>query len=211
MSHIKLQKAPMTWPIPRKGKTFVVKPLSGEIPILVILRDILKIAQTRKEVKRAIFMKELLLNEKPIYDDKQGANLFDVLTIIPSKESYRITFDKRGKFKLEHEKNSHSKIAKIKNKKTLNNKKTQINLSGGRNFISDLKCKVNDSVVINFKTNKIEKCLELKNGAKVFVIDGKHVGETGVVEKINSEKKNVEIKENEKTSQILIKQVMVIE
>jgi len=211
MSHLKLQKAPMTWPIKRKGKTFVVKPMSGEIPILIILRDILKIAQTRKEVKRAIFRKELLLNEKPITDDKQGANLFDVLTIVPSKENYRITFDKKGKFKMELEKNSHSKIAKIKNKKMLNGKKIQINLSDGRNFLSDLKCKVNDSVVINFKTNKIEKCLELKTGAKVFVIDGKHIGESGIIEKINSEKKNVEIKETGKTAQVLIKQIMVVE
>ena len=52
--HLKRQKIPKKWPVPRKGTTYVVKPsfnLKHGIPILVILRDILGLAQNKKEVK----------------------------------------------------------------------------------------------------------------------------------------------------------------
>ena len=61
MTHLKRQNAPKSWPIPRKGTTFVVRPnfgFSKGIPLLIILRDMLKIAENKKEVKKAIYMKK---------------------------------------------------------------------------------------------------------------------------------------------------------
>ena len=65
MAHLKRQKIPKTWPIYRKGTKYIAMPthnISNSIPLLVILRDILKIAKNRKEVKRAINSRFLLLN-----------------------------------------------------------------------------------------------------------------------------------------------------
>ena len=60
MGHLKRQNISKNWPIARKGNTFVVKPLSKKgIPLLIVLRDLLKIAQTREEVKTAIQRKHL--------------------------------------------------------------------------------------------------------------------------------------------------------
>ena len=214
--HLKRQKAPKNWPIYRKGTKYIVRPrfdASRGIPILIVLRDMLKVAQNRKEVKRALYERNILLNNYPLTDEKTPILLFDVIKIVPSKKNYRLGLTEKGKIRIEEidEKEANKKIAKIINKTLLKGKKTQLNLSDGRNFISDIKCSTNDSVLINLKERKIEKCLPLKESASLFVFAGKHSGKKGIIKKINSEKKTVEVEMDEKIISILIKQLMVIE
>jgi len=214
--HLKRQTIPKNWPVHRKGTKYVVRPnfsINEGIPILIILRDMLRIAQNRKEVKKAIHSRHIFLNNKRVVDEKNSALLFDVITIIPSKKHYRLDLSKNEKFKIEeiNESEASKKIAKIMNKKTLKGKKTQLNLSDGRNFLSNLKCKVNDSVLINFKDKKIEKCLPLKEKTEVIVTGGKHSGERGIINKINFERKMIELDIDKKEVNVLIKQLMVIE
>ncbi|HLA23162.1 MAG TPA: hypothetical protein VJZ93_01345 [Candidatus Nanoarchaeia archaeon] len=214
--HIKRQLTPKKWPIVKKGTAYIVKPnfnSENGLTILTILRDILKIAQTRKEVKKAIFSKNVLLNSKPLKDEKHSAVLFDTLSIIPAKKSYRLTMSEGGKFKLDEigERESSKKISKIVDKRIISGKKIQINLLDGRNFLSDLDCKVNDSVVINLKDKKIEKCIPLKENARVLVYDGKHTGKEGTVENIDKNHKIAELKIPDGKINVLIKQIIVTE
>src|SRR3990167_7438532 len=130
--HIKRQLTPKKWPIVKKVTAYIVKPnfnSENGLTILTILRDILKIAQTRKEVKKAIFSKNVLLNSKPLKDEKHSAVLFDTLSIIPAKKSYRLTMSEGGKFKLDEigERESSKKISKIVDKRIISGKKRQIN------------------------------------------------------------------------------------
>jgi small subunit ribosomal protein S4e len=214
--HKKRQNAPKSWPIKKKGSTFLVKANFNStkgIPILILLRDLLKITKNRKEVKKAISKELILLNNKKITDEKNVACLFDVLTIVPSKEHYQITLSEKGKFvaKKIDEKDSHFKIAKIKNKRVLKGKKIQLNLEDGKNFISELKCLVNDSVLIDFKNKKIAKCFPLKENREAFVFAGKHSGTQGKIKKIDLKSKMVELESEKNKVNVLIKQLMVIE
>ena len=214
--HLKIQKAPKHWPIQRKSTRFIVKSgfsLHRGLPILVVLRDMLKVAQNRKEVKHALNAKNILLNDKPIRDEKHNVLLFDVVKIVPSKKSFRVEVSENKKFALKEvsEKDSDKKIAKVVNKKTLKGKKTQVNLSDGNNFLSDVKCKTNDSAVIDFKTRKIEKILPLKEKAEAVIFEGKHFGKKGSIEKIDDKNKIVEINTGKEKINVLIKQIMVIE
>ena len=213
MSHIKRQETPKNWPIPRKGSKFIIKGDAKGIPLLVILRDILKIAKNRKEVKKAIHEKNILICNKTAKDEKKSLKLLDTLTLIPLNKSYILTFSESGKFALEeiNEKQSKEKISKIINKKILKGKRTQLNLLDGRNFFSDIKCSVNDSVLIDLQKNKIEKCLPLKENSKVLIIGGKHAGERGLLKTINAQLRMAEIQIKEKILNILIKQLMIIE
>ena len=216
MKHLKRQKVPKTWPIPRKGTKYVVKSnsnIKNGIPVLIALRDMLKIAQNRKEVKKAIHLKQILVNNKIVVDEKKSILLFDTITIIPAKKNYRITLAENGKFTLEEIKETEAnfKVAKIINKKTLKGKKTQLNLSDGRNFISNIKCKVNDSILINLKDGKIEKCLALGDKTKVIVFAGKHAGKKGIVRKMKEERKMAGLTTENGDINVLIKQIMVIE
>ena len=212
MSHLKRQQVPKSWPIPRKGTKLVVKPrfnLREGIPLLIFIRDMLKIEQNRKEVKKALNEKKILINGKNAKDKKQGILLLDVITIVPAKKAYKLILNEKGKFDYEETKEKNSKISKIIGKKMLKGKKLQINLMDGRNYLSDIKCKINDSVVIDFKENKIIKKIELKEKAKVLIFAGKHAGKKGIVIKI--EGKTAEIETKKEKINVLIKHLMAIE
>jgi len=78
-------------------------------------------------------------------------------------------------------------------------------------LISDLKCNINDSVLLNFKDKKIGKCLPLVEKASVLVFAGKHSGFSGKVEKLKKERKMASIINGEEKKNILIKQLLVVE
>jgi len=216
MRHMKRNEVPKNWPIKRKGTKFVVRPnFSNEsgMPILVVLRDVLNLAKTRNEVKKALSAKSILINGKVAKNEKNTVMLLDTITIVPSKNSYRLKLAENGKFKVEEikENDSDKKVSKVINKKILKGKKVQLNFIDGNNLISDLKCNVNDSVLIDLKNKKALKCLELKDKAKVIVIAGKHAGETGIIEKVKPERKMASITNGKEKTNILIKQLMVVE
>jgi small subunit ribosomal protein S4e len=220
--HLKRQESPKNWPIERKGTTYLVRPnysIDQGVPILIVIRDMLKFAKDRREVKKALNSKQILLDHRVVFDDRDNALLFDIITIIPPKDSnlpeknYRVIIGKNKKFELKeiHIQEAGHKVSKVINKTTLKGKKVQINLSDGRNFLSDLKCKTNDSVLINLKNKKLEKCIPMKKDSKAIVFAGKHAGEEGVIKEIDEEKNMVKLESNGETTNILIKQIMVLE
>jgi small subunit ribosomal protein S4e len=212
MKHLKRQAVPKNWPIPRKGNKFVVKNISKGIPLLIVLRDMLKLAQNRREVKKAVAKQQIVISNKIARDERKSLELFDILRILPMKKNYRITLSEKGKYALEeiNEKDSNLKISKIIGKKILKGKKIQINLSDGRNYLSDLDCNVNDSAIIDLEKNKIKKILVMKEKAKILVVGGKHAGEKGKITKMDTKLKSAEIESKDKKSHVLIKQIMVI-
>lgn len=216
MSHLVRQEIPRKWPVERKGSVYVVRPqfqIQEGMPILVVLRDVMGLAQNRREVKRIIHNNQIILNGKIANDEKQNILLFDTLNIVPLKKCYKLILNEKGKFEFEEiaESKSDKKIAKVIGKKILKGKKIQVNLSDGRNFLSDTDYKTNDSVVINLKTGKAEKILPLKEGVNVAVFSGKHVGKTGKILSLDYEKKMAKIKYQEQEINILINQLMVVE
>lgn len=212
--HLKRQKVPKNWPISRKGTKYVARPrfaLGKGVPLVVFVRDMLKIAQNKKEVKRAIQLNYILVNGVPAKDEKQCVQLFDKVSFTPSKKHFKLNLSSSGKFEAEEikEKDTNQKVAKIINKTMLKGKKIQINLSDGRNYISDVKCNVNDSVSIDFEKKKINKCLSLEKGAKIVVVTGKHAGERGKVKEVDKESKTALLNVDGDELNILIKQIMV--
>ena len=213
MAHLKRQHVSKNWPISRKGTAYVVTPASDAskgVPALIALRDMIKIAQNRKEVKKAIFEKSILLNKKILTDEKTGITLFDVITIVPSKEHYQLTLATgTGKFEFVKVKEAKDKVAKVTNKTILKGKKIQINLGDGNNYLSNMACKTNDSVIVDFDKKQIIKCLPLKEKANVIVFSGKHAGDKGSITNIVD--KMVQLNIAGKDINVLIKQIIVTE
>ena len=173
--------------------------------------EITKLAQNRREAKRIVHARQILVNEKAVKDEKSNVLFLDTVNILPLKKCYRLELSNNGKFYLNEIKESEAnkKIAKIIDKTLLKGKKIQLNLSDGRNFLSSIKCKTNDSVLINLKEGKIEKCLPLKEKVNVIVFSGKHVGSKGQIISLNLEDKIAKIKSEEKEINVLINQLIV--
>jgi len=214
--HLKRHEVPKSWPVYRKGTKYVIRPKSdieSGIPLLVVLRDMLNVVQNRKEARRTIFLKQILVNNKIPKDEKKSLLLFDTMSLIPEKKNYRLDLSEKGKFELKeiNENEINRKAVKVANKRMLKGKRVQLNLHDGRNILSDMKCEVNDSVLINFSEKKIEKCLPLKDGSEAVVFAGKHSGKRGNIKSLDRKKKIAEMETDKKEKiNVLIKQIIVV-
>ena len=180
--HLKRKAIPKTWPVPRKGTKYIVRGMEKGIPILIAVRDMLKLAQDRKEVKKILNSKIAYINSRLINDEKAALKLFDVLKL--KDKTYRLTIKNR-RYSLEEisARDAGAKIAKIISQKMQKGNKVQVNLDDGINYVSKGKCKIGDSVIIDFKEG-IKKCIPLREKSKVFVKKGKHIGKAGIIEKL---------------------------
>ncbi|MCK5321082.1 hypothetical protein KAJ38_00730 [Candidatus Pacearchaeota archaeon] len=217
--HIKKTQMPTTWPIPRKGKRkrFVAVPshaTSKGISLLFLLRDVLKIAKTKKEARHMTLNGMVKVNNKTRKDVNFPVQVFDTVNLEKANLNYRLEIVHK-KFSLVKisAKDAENKVIKIVGKKTLGIKKVQMNLDDGQNMITKEKFSVGDSIVLNTKEDKIEKILPLKEGANVEIITGKHAGEKG---KLSGFKELVRgrdyiIKLEDKTVSLPYKTILVIE
>jgi len=180
--HLKRESVPKTWPIPRKGTKYIVVPMEEGLPVLIAIRDMLKMASDRKEAKMILHSKEVFVNNKRISDEKLVLKLFDVLKL--KDKNYRLTV-KNKKYSLEEisAKEAKEKIAKIIGQTLQKGKKIQLNLDDGGNYLVKEKAKTGDSALVVFGEG-IKKIITLKEKSKVFIKKGKHIGKIGAIEKI---------------------------
>jgi len=187
--HIKRNNIGNFWPIPRKGTKYLAVPKhnkSESISLVVVIRDILKLVKNKKELKRLLNGKKVLVNQKIVRDTNYPIAIFDIINLPELKKNYKanLSKDKKMIFEEVNGKESETRVYKIINKQILPNKKIQLNLSNGRNIITNEKAKTGDSLMINLKDNKIEKILPLEKSREAFVVNGKHAGYFGKIEDI---------------------------
>ncbi|MFC1690963.1 30S ribosomal protein S4e [Nanoarchaeota archaeon] len=191
--HLKRLNMPRTWEIKRKVSTFITRPHPGAhklehgMPLGIVIKELLGLAKTTKEVKDILNNKELLVDGKRRKDQKSLVGLMDIITIPQLKKSYRMILDNRGKLKtIEIADNEvNLKLCKVMSKTLLRGKKIQLNLGSNRNIIIEKdEYTVGDTVVIGLPDQKINKVLKLEKGASIYLIGGKHLGSTGSIENI---------------------------
>ena len=93
--HKKRESVSKIWPITRKGSKFIVVPSHGgenEIPVLILLRDVLKHVQTRKELNKILKENKILVNNKAIKEDNYSLSLFDTISLKYLGKFYRVTY-----------------------------------------------------------------------------------------------------------------------
>ena len=87
------------WPVPRKGTKYVAISLhnkNNSIPLLVVIRDILKLVKTAKELKRVLNEKQIKINGKVIKDVRYPTGLFDIISI--NDKTYKYNFNGKKVF-----------------------------------------------------------------------------------------------------------------
>lgn len=215
MAHKTRSELPSNWPLPRKGTKYFVgsshSPSEG-IPIQIALRDVLKVGSTRKEVRFMLLNKEISVNGKVRINKKFPVRVFDIITIQKLGKSYRLEISgKKLKFEEVSAKDSNKKIVKIIGKILISKNEFQMNLEDGSNFIVKTKFNTGSSAVLNLKENKIEKILELAEGAKVLVVSGKHSGKEGKVKELFTDEKEYLIKFDDGEAKLPLKVILVVD
>ena len=170
------------WPVAKKGTKYVAKSShnnSNSVPLAVLMRDVLKLVRTTKELKKVLNEKQIKVSGKEIRDTNYPIGLFDMITA--GDKTFRVILGGNKKFKMEESKDDGTKVIKIVGKKNLGKKGIQFNLMDGRNVLSNEKANVGDSVIYNYNDAKISKIIKMDKGSEGFVIKGKHAGIRGKI------------------------------
>ncbi len=195
MPHLKRLNMPEMWPLPRKEKVFVVTPLPGPhpkmgcIPLLVVLRDTLKIAGSADEAKKIIKSGRILVDKKPRKEPRFPVGLMDIFEIPETGEHYRVEAGRSGLFlnRITPEQAAH-KICRIMNKTAVRGGLAQLNLHDGRNILvekgSEKEFSLGDSVVIRLPEQKIVKNIKLQKKSHAIIFSGRNKGESGVIKEV---------------------------
>ncbi len=191
--HLKRFKAPKSWPIHPKEDTWTVKPAPGthaiedSLPLLVIIRDILGLADNSREAKRLINTGNVLIDGRAKKDYKFPVGFMDILSIPKTGEHYRILLDTKGRLTLHpiSAEDAEYKLAKIVNKSTVKGGKTQLNLHDGRNVIvEEDEYSGYDVVCLGVPEQEIKENFTFEEGVVVLVTGGKHTGELGKIQEV---------------------------
>ena len=217
--HIKRKTIQNFWPVRRKGTKYLAVSTHNKknsIPLIVVMRDILHLVKTKKELKKVLSEKKIFINHKEIRDTHYPVGIFDVISIPLMKKHFRVLLNKSKRFAFEEiaERDSEKKVFKIIGKTTLKGNLLQINLLEGRNLVIKEVAHTDDSILFNLKKNQVEKIIKMEPGKKAFVTQGKHMGKNGKIENIveRGGKKLAKITtDDHKNINVWIKNIMVSE
>ena len=184
-SHLKRLAMPRSWPLPRKTNIWVTRARSGAhalercMPINVVLRDVLGVARSTREVRRILHDGLVKVDGRVVKDYKRGVGLMDVLSV--GNDDYRrCVLDTNGKLRYRRisAEEATYKVCRIENKVTVKGGKTQLNLHDGRNILTDSasQYKTGDSVKISLPDQEIIDHIVFGEGTKCYLVGGVHIG-----------------------------------
>jgi len=192
---LKRLAAPASWKIPRKSRygvwiTNVVPgphPKGRSIPLRVLIRDYLKLADNTREADFIVKSGKILIDGRVVKEPRFPVGLFDVVYIPDMKKAFRIVMDEKGRvtpkeIPLEEK---ERKLVRVERKKMVKGGKIQIGTHDGRTFIvEDNSIKPGDALEISVPDQRIINHFPLREGSLVYVLSGRHAGTLGVVDEV---------------------------
>jgi small subunit ribosomal protein S4e len=203
--HLKRMPAPEFWPIHVKEFQWITKPRPGphsierSLPVSLVIRDILHYARTYREARRILSERKIKIDGKIRIDKKFPIGLMDIIEIPDAELAFRVVPIKgKGLSIIEIPKEEKSfKLCQIKDKNNVKGGNVQLQLHDGRSIlikINDPKSpkedvyKTRDTLQITVPEQKILKHLAFKEKSYSLVTDGRNIGRSGKIIKIEESK-----------------------
>ena len=190
---VKRTAAPGFWQISRKDKRFVVRtapgphPKSYSYPVLVVLRDILALARTRREALTALNDGNVRIDGRVVRSEAFPVGLMDVIDLVNTGKSYRIvpSFGRLVPVEVKQEEKD-LKLCMVKSKKTTSGAKIGYGLHDGRTIFpeAEVDLKPGDSCIIKVPSQEFRSSFRLSKGSLALLIKGERSGEVATVEDI---------------------------
>jgi len=188
--HLKRLAAPKSWMLDKLSGTFAPRPSSGPhklrecLPLIVLIRNRLKYALTKREVTSIVMQRLIKVDEKVRTDATYPTGIMDVVKIEKTGENFRILYDTKGRFVVHRitDEEARYKLCKVK--------KVQVGLKGipfavthdGRTIrYPDPQIHANDIIRLNLETGKIEAFVKFEVGNVALVTGGHSMGRVGVI------------------------------
>jgi len=172
------------------GGIYAPRPSSGPhkvrecLPLIMLLRNRLKYALTRREVGLIMAQRCVLVDKKVRTDMNFPAGFMDVVEITKTGDRFRIFYDAKGRFTIVKipRPEGRYKLCRVMSVKTGDKGIPYIVTHDGRTIrYPHPEIKVNDTVVVGLKTGKIYKFVSFQTGCKAIVTGGRNTGRIGKV------------------------------
>ena len=200
VGRLKRNPAPRFWPIHRKEAVWIVRPSAGPhslekcLPLSIVLRDILKVAETRKEAKKIIAEGNVYVDGKVRLKDDFPVGLMDIISMPDLNQFYRILPSHKGLFLNPISKEEASfKLLRVEDKSLVKNGKSQIAFHDGTTMLEKAEATETPSEVVyeTFATLKVElpekqvlDQLKTRKGNMALITGGKNIGKQGKIVEI---------------------------
>jgi len=200
--HLKRLNAPSHWMLDKMGGTWAPRPTPGPhklgecIPLIIILRNRLKYALTRREVMMIVMQKLVKVDGKVRTDINYPLGFMDVLSIERTNEHYRLLYDTKGRFFLNPipKKNTNFKLGKVKRVELGAKGIPYLVTHDGRTLrYPDPLIKVNDTVKIDLTTGKILDFIKFDVNNLCMITGGRNLGRVGIIERREKHEGSFEI------------------
>jgi small subunit ribosomal protein S4e len=198
-ARLKRKPAPRFWPIHRKELPWIVKPSSGPhslqncLPLTLVLRDILGVAQTRREAKMILTQGKVQVDGKVRRKDDFPVGLMDVISISDMNKYYRVMPSHKGLVLNPISKEeANFKLVRVEDKTTVKNG-MQIALHDGSNMLVKVADPKNpkevtydtfDVLKITYPEKQVALSLKTKEGNLAVITGGKNIGKQGKIVEI---------------------------
>jgi small subunit ribosomal protein S4e len=190
-NHQKRLAAPESWPVERKTEMFTVKADAGPhgddgVPLLILLRDVLGYADSRKEARYALTQDNVIINGTPVSDEERPVGMFDILAFDEREEYYRVFPDEGGRLSLTpiDADSAGSKLGRIAGKTHVPGGDVQVTLHDGQTLLVEDpgQYSVGDSLVVANNDDSIVAHFEYTEGALATAVAGQHAGQIGTID-----------------------------
>ena len=198
-ARLKRKPAPKFWPIHRKELPWIVNPspgshsLQGCLPLTLVLRDILGVAQTRKEAKMILSQGKVLVDGKIRRKDDFPVGLMDVISTPDADKYYRVMPSHKGLVLNPISKEeSNFKLLRVENKSTVEGG-VQIALHDGSNMFvkvadpkkpAEVTYETFDVLKVTNPEKQVASTLKTKEGNFAVITGGKNIGKQGKIVEI---------------------------
>jgi small subunit ribosomal protein S4e len=193
--HQKRLSVPKSWPVERKTETFTVKAGAGPhgeagVPLLVLLRDVLGYADSRKEARYALDQGTILVNGDEVSDETRPIGMFDIVAFQEREEYFRVFPDEGGRLALSEidADAAGSKLNKIEDKTHVGDGDVQLNFHDGTNLRVDAEEAADygtaDSLIVDTDDDSVVAQFTYEEAALVTAVAGQHAGDVGRIEEI---------------------------
>lgn len=192
--HIKRLASPTTWKQPRKRFVWSVKASPGphavesSVPLMVIVRDILHLADTSKEARNIISRGLIKVDGRTVKDYKRPIGFMDTISVGESAIFKRVLLDKSGTLVLSDLKGEEAswKLVKVIGKFIQKGGRIQLSTHDGRVIITDQSSiKRGDTLKISIPDQKILDVYPLVKDTMVYVTGGAHRGTITQIRDVN--------------------------
>lgn len=188
--HQKRMSMPTSWKVPKKTNKWITATSPGphtkdaSLPLVVVVRDLLKVVDTAKEAKKVLMEGKVLIDGVKRKDLKFPVGLFDIIALPDEGKYYRVLQDTKGRLFLNEtdEERAKWKLCRIANKTMIKGGIIQLNLSDGTNILApEGEFKVKDTIKISVPEKKVLQRLEYKIGNLAMITGGRHIGDVGKI------------------------------